>query len=109
VTDGRHTVAEDTSLELHRVVAERLRADPSLIERARRRVDEWLRDGTVVRPYALAWREILSGPAGEVAGFLEDPGDRARQLRQTSPCAGFLDPRNRWAVRRQARRRGGRP
>jgi hypothetical protein len=109
VTDGRHTVAEDTSLELHRVVAERLRADPSLIERARRRVDEWLRDGTVVRPYALAWREILSGPAGEVAGFLEDPGDRARQLRQTSPFAGFLDPRTRWAVWRQARRRGGRP
>jgi hypothetical protein len=107
VTDGRHTVAEETSLELHRVVAERLRADPSLIERARRRVDEWLRDGTVARPYALAWHEILSGPAGEVAGFSRT-GDRARQLRQTSP-RGFLDPRTRWAVWRQARRRGGRP
>ncbi len=83
VTDGRHAAVEETSLELHRAVAERLRADPSLIERARRRVEDWLRDGTVARPYAEAWREVLSGPAGEVAAFLEDPGDRARQLRQT--------------------------
>ncbi len=103
VTDGRHAVAEDTSLELHRAVAERLRADPSLIERARRRVADWLRDGTVARPYAEAWREILSRTADEVAGFLEDPGDRARRLRQTSPFAGFLDARTRWAIWRRVR------
>jgi hypothetical protein len=109
VTDGRHAVAEETSLALHRAVAERLRADPSLIERARRRVDGWLRDGTVARPYAEAWREILSGPAGHVAGFLEDGGDRARRLRQTSPFAGFLDARTRWALWRRARQRAGRP
>lgn len=108
MTDGRHAVAEEASLELHRAVAERLRADPSLIERARRRVDSWLRDGTVARPYAEAWRQILLAPAGEVAGFLEDPGDRARRLRQTSPFAGFLDARTRWAVWRRARQPEGR-
>ena len=42
VTDGRHAVAEETSLALHRAVAERLRADPSQVERARRRVEAWL-------------------------------------------------------------------
>jgi len=103
VTDGRHAVAEETSLQLHRAVAERLRAEPSLVERARRRVEDWLREETVARPYAEAWREILSRPAGEVARFLEDPGERARQLRQTSPFAGFLDARTRWAVWRRAR------
>jgi len=105
VTDGRHAVAEETSLELHRAVAERLRADPWLIERARHRVEEWLSGGAVPRPYAEAWREILSGAAGEVASFLEDPGDRARRLRRTSPFAGFLDPRTRWAIWRRVRRR----
>ena len=50
------------------------------------------------------WREILARPARDVALFLEDPGDRARQLRQTSPFAGVLDPRTRWAIWRQARR-----
>jgi hypothetical protein len=109
VTDGRHAVAEDTSLELHRAVAHRLRADPSLIEQARRRVDGWLRDGTVARPYAEAWREVLAGSAEETAAFLEDPGERARSLRQTSPFAGVLDARTRWAVWRRARQRAGRP
>ncbi len=109
VTDGRHALAEERSLALHRAVAERLRADPSLIERARRRVDGWLRDGSVARPYAEAWREILAGTVDDVARFLEDPGDRARQLRQASPFAGFLDARTRWGILRQVRERQERP
>jgi hypothetical protein len=101
VTDGRHAVAEETSLALHRAVADRLRADPSLVERARRRVEGWLSEGTVARPYAEAWREVLAGPVEDVARFLEDPGDRARQLRQSSPFAGVLNARTRWAIWRQ--------
>jgi hypothetical protein len=107
VTDGRHAVSEQRSLELHRAVAERLRGDPSLLDRARRRVEGWLRDGTTARAYADAWREILARPADEVARFLEDPDERACQLRQTSPFAGFLDARTRWAVWRGARRGAG--
>ena len=109
MTDGRHAAAEDASLELHRAVAERLRACPALVERARSRVEGWLRDGSVPRPYAEAWREVLSGEPLDVASFLEDAGERARQLRQTSPFAGFLDPRTRWAVWRRARQRTARP
>ncbi|HEY8233912.1 MAG: hypothetical protein ACHP85_16115 [Burkholderiales bacterium] len=108
MTDGRHAVAEETSLALHTAVAERIRSDPSLVERARARVEGWLRDGTVARAYADAWREVLERPAGEVARFLEDPGDRARQLRQSSPFAGVLDPRTRWAIWRRARWSGSR-
>jgi hypothetical protein len=109
VTDGRHAVAEDRSLALHAAVAERIRADPSLVERARRRIEDWLTHGTVAGVYAEAWREILALPVDEVAQFLEDPGDRARLLRQTSPFAGILDPRTRWAVWRRARSGAGSP
>lgn len=109
MTDGRHAVAEDVSLALHAAVADRVRADPSLLERVKQRVDDWLRAGTVARAYAEAWREILARPADEVARFLEDPGERARQLRQTSPFAGVLDPRTRWAIRRRARSGLGSP
>jgi hypothetical protein len=103
VTDGRHAVSEERSLALHRAVAERLRADPSLLDRARQRVEGWLRDASVARAYADAWREILARPVDEVARFLEDPHQRARQLRQTSPFAGFIDARTRWAVWRGVR------
>jgi hypothetical protein len=105
VTDGRHAVAEDVSLALHRAVAERLLAKPELLERARRRVAMWLLDGSVARPYAEAWRAVLEEPVDAVARVLLDPGERARQMRQASPFAGLLSPRERWSIWRRARER----
>lgn len=109
MTDGRHALAEETSLELHRAVADRLRADPSLVERARARVRAWLREGPVSRPVAEAWSALLAEPVERLAAFLTDPGQRARDLRQTSPFAGALDPRTRWTVWRRARQGPRRP
>jgi hypothetical protein len=109
VTDGRHAVAEDVSLELHRAVAARLHEDPALAQRARERVAGWLRDGSVARPYAEAWQAILVGPAEALARFLADPGDEARRMRQTSPFAGALDARTRWSIWRRVREGAARP
>jgi hypothetical protein len=103
MTDGRHAVAEDVSLALHRAVAERLRQEPALVERARARVAGWLREGTVARAYAQAWKSVLDGPTEAVAELLTDPGERARQLRQASPFAGALDARTRWTIWRRVR------
>jgi hypothetical protein len=103
VTDGLHAVAEDRSLELHRAVAERLRSNPALVERARDRVARWLRDGTVARPYAEAWQAVLGRPLEELTVFLVDPGEQACRLRQTSPFAGVLAPRERWDILRRMR------
>ena len=109
MTDGRHALAEDVSLELHRAVAERLLEEPALVDRARRRVAGWLRDGSVARSYAEAWQAVLAEPVEVVARHLTDPGERARQLRQTSPFAGFLEPRARWSIWRRARGGTARP
>jgi hypothetical protein len=103
VSDGLHTLTEDVSLELHRAVAERLLEEPGLLDRARERVAGWLRDGSVARPYAEAWQAILAEPVEAVALLLTDPGERARQLRQTSPFAGLLEPKTRWMIWRRAR------
>ena len=109
MTDGRHAVAEDVSLELHRAVAKRLLEDPAVVDRARESVDEWLRDGSVARPYAEAWRDILAGPIEAIASFLVDTGERARQMRRTSPFAGVLDPKTRWSIWRRVREEARRP
>jgi hypothetical protein len=107
-TDGLHALAEETSLELHRAVAARLIADPSLVERARSRIADWLREGSVARTVAEAWAAELTRPIEELATFLVEPSQRARDLRQTSPFAGFLKPRARWELWRGVRRRGRR-
>lgn len=99
--DTRHALAEARSLALHRMVAERLRADPTLLEKARTRVAGWLADGSVPRPAAEAWRAELERPVDEVIATLTETAERARRLRRSSPFAGVVDPRTRWEVWRR--------
>jgi hypothetical protein len=94
-------VAERRSLELHRLVAERLRADPSLLERARDRVEAWLREGPVHPRWAEGWRRLLEQPLDDLLRVLVDPGPEAHDLRQSPPFAGVLDARTRWAALRR--------
>jgi hypothetical protein len=92
-----HRIAEARSLAYHRVIAERLPGEPELVVRARARVRGWLAS----RPdahYALAWDEVLSRSTREIAAFLADDGERATELRQSTPFAGALDPRERWRI-----------
>lgn len=96
--DGLHARAEARSLELHRAIAERLRRDPAVLERARALVRRWLAGGTVSGRWAGRWAEILGRPLPEIEALLVDPGQEARDLRQTSPFAGVLSPRERWRI-----------
>jgi hypothetical protein len=94
---------EERSIALHQAVAERLREDPGLIDRARDRVDAWLAEGLVHRVYSEAWRDLLSGPFDRLLAVLTRDDDDARTLRQCSPFAGVLDPRTRWRILREGR------
>jgi hypothetical protein len=99
-----HKLALERSLAFHREIARRLVADPAVLERARLRVKDWLAQ-TPDRPYAGAWSKVLAGDVESVAAFLVDRNELAEELRQSSPFAGVLDPRERWAIWRQTRER----
>jgi hypothetical protein len=103
--DRLHALAEERSLEIHRLVAEELRRDPARLERVRARVRGWLADGSVHPVYAQRWWQILSRPLEDVIAAMTDPGEDARALRQASPFAGLVDPRTRWKVWRSVRER----
>lgn len=74
-----HRLAEDRSLALHRVIAQRLEGDPSILERARERVATWIAEGRAPH-YARAWQFLLSGPAAEVIRTLVADTEEARAL-----------------------------
>jgi hypothetical protein len=103
-----HRVAEERSRALHALIADRLAAEPALLDRARARVEAWRVSGTVARPYVERWAAILAGPIDAIAELLRDPGEEARELRQASPFAGAVDPRTRWEVWRRVRAELGR-
>jgi hypothetical protein len=106
-TVNLHELAEERSIALHGAVAERLRADPSLLEAVRARVATWLCDGSVHAEYARAWAAILARPLAEILPVLTDPGEHARALRQVTPFTGIVEQEERLRIRAEVRLRLG--
>ncbi|MBI5610262.1 MAG: hypothetical protein HY902_15400 [Deltaproteobacteria bacterium] len=100
VTAGVLPTADRKSLALHAAVAHKLLQDGELVQRARLRVAEWQRTGSVHEWYASQWAEILSRPMATICTFLIDDGELACTLRQVSPFAGVLTTAERLAVLR---------
>ena len=102
-----HDLVDQCSLALDRAVAERLRANPALLERARGNLRRWLaRNGDapgLCRCYE-EWLEILDGrPLEKILELLNAEDEEARRLRQNSPFAGVLPPAEVWAIKRRFR------
>ncbi|MBX3187589.1 MAG: hypothetical protein KF819_11265 [Labilithrix sp.] len=92
---------EERSRALHRAVAEKIRADAGIVRSARERVLAWRAAGTTHPHYCDAWLEVLDSPPDALIAFLESDTERSRELRQASPFAGALDPRERWRILRR--------
>lgn len=97
-----HRLAELRSLAFHRAVAEKIRTDPAVLERARLRASKAAGSGRSANA-AREWEEILSGSLASICDFLVDPSERATRLRQSTPFAGAIPPRERWRIWRDVR------
>lgn len=93
-----HRLAEERSLAYHRVVAERIRNDPRLLDDVRARLEDWIVRGGRSSPYAKEWRRLVDLPIPELIDVLVDPGQRGRDLRQSTPFAGIVSPQERWRI-----------
>jgi len=100
-----HRLAEERSVAYHTAIAERLRHQPEVLERARQRVEEWLKSGESAPFYARKWAEILARDVSSITAFLVERSELADELRQSSPFAGALHPQERWRIWRETRDR----
>jgi len=98
-----HRLAEERSLALHRAIAERLSEDPSVLKRARTRVQRWMEKEDVARYGAEEWDRVLSGSTADICEWLGDESEHARAMRQVAPFAGAIDPRTRWRIWKEVR------
>jgi hypothetical protein len=104
-----HRLIDERSLAFSRLVADKLRADPALIEHARCNLERWLGSCSErSRPALLEWRELLDAPLSEVLSFLTSHEERAVRLRQSSPFAGMLTSEERFAILREFQARESR-
>jgi hypothetical protein len=93
-----HTRLDERSLALHGLVAQKLAADPALIEHARDNVRRWQMATGSPSPALAEWEKILDGSLDDIATLLVERSENAARLRQSSPFAGVLTDAERKAI-----------
>ncbi len=86
---------------MHRLIAERLVAQPEMvIPKALDNLRRWT-DGACLSGAYAEWHAILVGKKPEeIAALLVSEDEDAVRLRQSSPFAGVLDAREVWKIKR---------
>jgi len=91
-----HALSELRSIEYHRKIGEYIQADPSILKIVKQRLHASLRGGDASRRHwASAWLKLIDGPIDILLRALVDPGESAKELRQSTPFTGILTPEER--------------
>jgi hypothetical protein len=98
-----HIRIEERSIALHRAIADRIRTNPRLMEKARENLqkylDQFAQENRPLPKSLSEWQDILTNRTREaVLEFLVSSGETAGRLRQSSPFAGILTPKERWKI-----------
>ena len=92
-----HQEIDQRSLALHRVIAEKIRQDPSLFENTKRTLTRWR---TIVsadsHSYLEEWQRLLDLGIEESLAVATEDSERANAMRQASPFCGILTNEERW-------------
>ena len=83
-----HRRLDRRSLALHEAVADAIRRDPAVIDRALDNLSRW--EMTVSGSWIDEWRVLLRGSRDALLAFLVEQSERADRLRQSSPFTGVL-------------------
>jgi hypothetical protein len=101
-----HDFQDRVSLEIARRIASELPVRPEWVKLARENLDRWSERNSgsmsLLRCYA-EWRAILDRPVAEICAILTASTDEGQRLRQNSPFAGALAPREVWDIKDRLR------
>lgn len=104
--DNKYLPSDWRSLEMHRLIAIKLEADPSLLERARSNISRWTKLRGM-RPAYSEWEEILSSGMDRILRVLTSEDQASARLRSSTPFTGILSDAeriqlfNRWAEKQE--------
>lgn len=100
-----HDLIDRRSLELNRLVVEKIRRQPELLDFVRQNLDRTLSEPVLSESCKNAlreWRTILSIKSfDEILGLLVEDSDEGQRLRQSTPFTGILNQRERLEIFRR--------
>ena len=91
-----HPHVDRRSLEMARLVVEKIDADPSLFRVAHENLQRWsgVRGGALP-PCREEWKELLKRPWSQIREILLDESDEGQRLRSSHPFAGLVSEKER--------------
>ena len=99
-----HQDIDQRSLALHRLVAERVVADPALFEKARATLMRWRETVCIAsQPYLEEWERLMNEGVEACLSVAVEDSQRGAALRQCSPFSGVLTNRERFGFLKQWR------
>jgi hypothetical protein len=93
-----HERIDQRSIAMHRAIAEKLRANPALLEIARENIARWAPAAGRSRHYLDAWLKVLEMPLEDMLRLIVEDTEEMRAMRQNNPFAGVLDQDERLAI-----------
>lgn len=97
-----HSEIDQRSLAMHKLVAQKVRADTGLLLQARATLDRW---NTHVSPrtfdYLNEWRKLMDSGVDAVLLVATEDSEHAAAMRQASPLACLLTNQERFALLKQ--------
>src|SRR5260221_47742 len=98
-----HPWLDQLGLQYHRAIAQRITAQPALLQIAIGNIDRWLTQNDyppAPRQALLEWRAFLaSEPLERIVDRMTDPSEKGHERRQNTPFAGILTDRERKQIR----------
>lgn len=92
-----HDELDARSFEMHRLIAQKIERDPLLLQIAASNLTRWQQSiSTNSQPYILAWQALLAQGLAACLAVATEDSERGTAMRQCSPFAGVLTPRERW-------------
>jgi hypothetical protein len=89
---------EQRSLAMHRLIADKIRKEPALFDHVFSNLEHWeTRVCDATQPYLREWERLAQQGMEPCLAVATEDSERAATLRQSSPFAGVLTDRERFA------------
>ena len=93
-----HPHLDRRSLEMARVVVDRIDADPTLFRIAHENLERWRQHQGELGLADREWRAILNRPWAEIREILLDDSEEGQHLRSSHPFRGIVSEEERRAI-----------
>ncbi|MBC7700275.1 hypothetical protein, partial [Aquabacterium sp.] len=93
-----HQDLDDRSLALHRLIADKIRRDPALFDKARATLAHWRQRVSIrTQPCLAEWAALMDQGMDACLAMAVEDSEHATALRQSSPFSGLLSNQDRFA------------